>query len=71
MWICPKHRYNLGGNWRPLKTYQYLLHSGAKKALKNIDVVTLQMSKHTQKTLGITVPIGSGKINFGDALTPY
>ena len=20
MWICPKHRYNLGRNWRPLRT---------------------------------------------------
>ena len=31
MWICPKHRYNLGRNWRPLKTCQYPLHSGARK----------------------------------------
>ena len=69
MWICPKHRYNLGRNWRPLRTCQYPLHSGAKKALKNIDVVTLQMSRHAQKIFGITVPIGSGKINLGDVLT--
>ena len=71
MWICSKHRYNLGRNWRPLKTCQYPLHSDAKKVLKNIDVVTLQMSKYTQKIFGITVPIGSGEINFGDVLTPY
>ena len=66
MWICPKHRYNLGRNWRPLRTCQYPLHSGAKKALKNIDVVTLSMSRHVHKIFGITVPIGSGKINLGD-----
>ena len=43
MWICPKHRYNLGRNWRPLKTCQHPLHSGARKKLKNKDVVNLQM----------------------------
>ena len=69
MWICPKHRYNLDRHWRPLRTCQYPLHSGAKKALKNIDVVTLQISRHAQKIFGITVPIGSGKINLGDVLT--
>ena len=62
MWICPKHRYNLGRNWRPLKTCQFPLHSGAKKQLKNKDVVNLEMSKNIQIQFGITVPIGSGMI---------
>ena len=61
MWICPNHRYNLGRNWRPLKTCQYPLHSGARKKLKNKDVVNLQMSKNIQTIFGVTVPIGSGK----------
>ena len=61
MWICPKHRYNLGRNWRPLKTCQYPLHSGARKKLKNKDVVNLQMSKNIQTIFGVTIPIGSGK----------
>ena len=61
MWICPKHRYNLGGNWRPLKTCQYPLHSGARKKLKNKDVVNPRMSKNIQTIFGVTIPIGSGK----------
>ena len=61
MWICPNHRYNLGRNWRPLKTCQYPLHSGARKKLKNRDVVNLQMSKNIQTSFGVTIPIGSGK----------
>lgn len=59
--ICPKHRHNLGRNWRPLRTCQYPLHSGARKKLKNRDVVNVQMSKNIQTIFGVTVPIGSGK----------
>lgn len=61
MWICPKHRYNLGRNWRPLKTCQHPLHSGPKKQLKNKDVVNLEMSKDIQIQFGVTIPLGSGK----------
>ena len=61
MWICPNHRYNLGRNWHPLKTCQYPLHSGARKKLKNKDVVNLQRSKNIQTIFGVTIPIGSGK----------
>jgi hypothetical protein len=61
MWICPKHRYNLGRNWRPLKSCQYPLHSGPKKAYKNKDVVNLEMSKKIQLQFGTTVSIGSGE----------
>ena len=53
MWICPNHRYNLGRNWRPLKTCQYPLHSGARKKLKNKDVVNLQMSRNIQTIFGV------------------
>ena len=61
MWICPNHRCNLGRNWRPLKTCQYPPHSGARKKLKNKDVIHLQMSKNIQSVFGVTIPIGSGK----------
>jgi len=64
MWICPNHRYNLGRKWRPLKTCQYPLHSGARKKLKNKDVVNVQMSRNVQTIFGVTVPIGSGKKNI-------
>lgn len=61
MWVCPKHRYNLGRNWQPLRTCQFPLHSGPKKKQKNKDVVTLEMSKDIQLHFGKTVPVGSGK----------
>lgn len=61
MWICPKHRYNLGRNWRPLRTCQYPLHSGARNKQKNRDVVNVQMAKNIKTIFGVTVPIGSGK----------
>ena len=61
MWICPKHKHNLGRNWRPLRTCHYPLHSGARKAPKNMDVVNLHLSRLTQKIYGVTVPVGSGK----------
>ena len=43
MFVCPKHRYNLGRNWRPLRTCQYPLHSGSRKKLRNRNVVNMQM----------------------------
>lgn len=61
MWVCPKHRYNLGRNWRPLKSCQYPLHSGTKKAHKSKDIVNLEMSKNIQLQFGVTVPVGSGE----------
>ena len=63
MWVCPKHRYNLGRNWRPLKTCQFPTHSGSKKKHKNKDVVNLEMSKSIQIQFGVTVPVGSGTEN--------
>ena len=61
MWICPKHRCNLGRNWRPLKTCQYPCHSGSKKTCKNKNVVNLEMSTNIQLQFGVTVPVGSGE----------
>ena len=34
LWICEKHRHDMGKNWRPRRTCQYPLHSGWKKELK-------------------------------------
>ena len=61
MFVCPKHRHNLGRNWRPLRTCRYPLHSGARKKLKNDHVINLEMSKNIHAIFGITTPIGSGK----------
>ena len=60
MWICPKHRYNLGKNWRPPTTCQFPSHSGPKKKLQNKDVVNLELSKTIHLKHGVTVPVGSG-----------
>ena len=61
IWICPKHRYNFGRNWRSLKSCQYPLHSGPKKAFKNNDVVNLPRSRKLQLQFGATVRVGSGE----------
>ena len=45
MFVCPKHRHNLGRNWRPLRTCRYPLHLGVRKKLKNDHVINLEMSK--------------------------
>ena len=58
MFVCPKHRHNLGRNWRPLRTCRY---SGARKKLKNNHVINLEMSKNIHAIFGITIPIGLGK----------
>ena len=61
MFVCPKHRYNLGRNWRPLRTCQYPLHSGSRKKLRNRNVVNMQMYKNIQSIFGTTIPVGSGE----------
>ena len=60
MSICPKHRYNLGRNWRPPSTCQFPLHSGAKKKLQNKHVINLELAKSIYSKDSVKVPIGSG-----------
>lgn len=64
MWICPRHRYNFGKNWRPLRSCQYPLHSGQKKRQKSNNVINLNMSQNIHLTFGVIVPVGSGKKQF-------
>ena len=45
MFACPKHRHNLGRNWRPLRTCRYPLHSGARKKLKKLSCYQLENVK--------------------------
>ena len=73
MFVCPKHRYNLGRNWRPLRTCQYPLHSGARKKLRNRNVVNMQMSKNIQSIFGTTIPVGSGEwfVHFNFVVRGY
>ena len=61
MFVCPKHRYDLGRNWRLLRTCQYPFHSGARKKLNNRNVVNMQMSKTIQSIFGTLIPVGSGE----------
>ena len=57
LWICEKHRSDMGRNWRPRRTCQYPLHSGRKKKLRTRNAVNPFMSKENGKQ----VPVGSCK----------
>ncbi len=61
LWICEKHRDDMGRNWRPRRTCQYPLHSGRKKKLKTRNAVNPDMSKEIKIIYGKHAPIGSRK----------
>ena len=61
MWICDRHRHNLGKFWRSAKlTYQYPYHDGVRKCIEGRDVITLHMSQDIQKLFGVIITIESG-----------
>ena len=64
LWICKKHRDDMGRNWRPCHTCQYLLHSGRKKQLKTRNAVNSDMSRDINTIYGKHVPIGSRKFDL-------
>ena len=59
VWICEKHRQDMGRNWRPRRTCQYPLHSGRKKELKTRNAVNIVMSREINTVDGNYVPMGS------------
>ncbi|KAJ7381690.1 ARF7 effector protein C-terminus [Desmophyllum pertusum] len=61
LWICEKHRDDMGRNWRPRCTCQYPLHPGRKKQLKTRNAVNLDMSREINTIYGKHVPTGSRK----------
>lgn len=61
LWICEKHRSDMGRNWRPRRTCQYPLHSGRKKKLRTRNAVNPVMSKEINTIYGKQVPVGSCK----------
>ena len=64
MWICQKHRHNLGRNWRALRTCQYPLHAAPKKQHAKKRVVNLEMSRAARLLFGVTVPVGARKFDL-------
>ena len=64
LWICEKHRGNMGKNWRPRRTCQYLLHSGRKKQLNTRNAVHLDMSREITTIFAELVPTVSRKYDF-------
>lgn len=60
MMICPRHRHSLGKYWKQRRPCQYPTHHGGRKAIKNRDVVNVNMAKEINKLHGVIVPIGSG-----------
>ena len=64
LWICKKHRENMGRNWRPRCTCQYPLHSGRKKQLKTRNAVKPVMSREINTIFRKHVPTGSHKTDL-------
>ena len=64
LWICEKHRGNMGKNWRPRCTCQYPLHNGRKKQLNTRNAVHLDMSREINTIFAELVPTGSRKYDF-------
>ena len=61
LWICAKHRHDMGKNWRPRRTCHYPLHSGRKEELKTRNAVNIVMSREIIAVFGKHVPSGSRK----------
>ena len=59
LWICAKHRHDMGKIWRPCRTCQYPLHSGRKEELKTRNAVNIVMSREIVAVYGKHVPSGS------------
>ena len=59
LWICAKHRHDMGKNWRPRRTCQYPLNSGRKEELKTRNAVNMVMSREIVALYGKHVPSGS------------
>lgn len=61
LWVCERHRANMGKKWRAPKTCQYPLHAGPRKKLKNRNVVNIDINQQVRILHGINVAIGSRK----------
>ena len=68
MWICRRHRYSLGRNWKESKSAcQYPVHSSEtgqrskKKAAKGRTRVSPRMARDIQMIYRVLVPVGSRK----------
>ena len=60
LWICEKHRNDMGKYWRPCQTCQYPLHRpGPKKKLRKRNAVHESMSREINLIFGKNVPIES------------
>lgn len=65
MWVCPKHRHNLGRFWRSPRSCKYPSHSGPrKKQCKDRHVIGLAMAKDIQDLYKVVIGIGSREYNI-------
>ena len=62
--VCPKHRYNLGKYWRPLRTCQYPQHEGRKTTFHCKNPVNRTMAQEIKDMFNTLVQVGSRKLFF-------
>ncbi len=51
MWVCPKHRYNLGRNWRPLKRANSQRIQDKRRSIKTKMLLTWKCQKVSKYNL--------------------
>ena len=64
MFVCPRHRANLGeywGNQSRCATCQYPEHKGKLKGVKNERVVSVKIAREVQQMYAIAIPVGTRK----------
>ena len=66
MTICPKHRRELTLDWpgRKSTTCSHPYHQGLRKQMKTVRRVNASMSAEIFALHKVSVPVGSGKLNF-------
>lgn len=62
MFVCPRHRANLGKDWgNPTgrTACRYPDHKGKQTCVKNDRVVTVKIAREVMEGFGVAIPVGS------------
>lgn len=62
MFVCPRHRANLGKDWgnqTGRTACQYPDHKGKQKGVKSDRAVTVRIAREVKEVFDITIPVGS------------
>ncbi|KAL9960337.1 hypothetical protein ACROYT_G033784 [Oculina patagonica] len=66
MFVCPRHRANLGKDWRNQTgrtACHYPDHKGKQKSVKSDRVVTVKIAREVMEVFDVAIPVGSPLCN--------